>query len=148
MPWHGDKALWNSASMSYLLSTPNFLFNSPLSPKLIFTFQTTVVAVLFRTDNETLLKQNRGRGSSLAQMPSTILHYSLIWSPHIFRAILIFSPALRNPCFVPRDCWYLYFDKYGNFWHREYKIRKEVATVGFRYKFWTIDPGKIILVAI
>ena len=103
MPWHGDKALWNSASMSYLLSTPNFLFNSLLSPKLICTFQTTVVAFLFRTDNETLLKQNRGRGSSLAQMPSTRRHYSLIWSPHIFRAILILSPALRNPCFVPRD---------------------------------------------
>ena len=25
------------------------------------------------------------------------------------------------------DCWYLYFDKYGNFWHRKYKIRKDVG---------------------
>ena len=103
MPWHGDKTLWNSASMSYLLSTPNFLFNSLLSPKLICTFQTTVVAFLFRTDKETLLKQNRGRGSSLAQMLPTRGHYSFIWSPHVFRAILTLSPALRNPCFVPRD---------------------------------------------
>ena len=63
--------------MSYLLSTPNFLFNSLLSPKLICTFQTTVVAFLFRTDNETLLKQNRERGSSLAQMLSTLGHYFL-----------------------------------------------------------------------
>ena len=27
----------------------------------------------------------------------------LLFDHHIFRAILILSPALRNPCFVPRD---------------------------------------------
>ena len=58
------------------------------------------------------------------------------WCFSVILCILLIDQVKKSslqtyhPCkrkLVIFDCWYLYFDKYGNFWHREYKIRKDVG---------------------